>query len=525
MANHFNKKFGAIEIENMVGVGKVGPHSARIWMRSQRPGKHVLQVWPSGFPSKKQTAQVKVLKKGNDNTCSILFPDDFPDLSPLLSLKKYRYKVTSSPDDSLIGEGGFETAPAKPEETPKQFSIGVMSCHQPFDETSGKLSEPSMRMLKLTKSIFRKYNAKFLLLTGDQIYSDHPKRYSLLDQHHTSTRLPYGKKHIVLWPSNKVRKAYQQRYREFFWMKDVKHFYANYPCYPILDDHEILDDWGSELIHTVPDKDLDYSNLKTGSLQAYIDYQASRVIPSSNTIPSSFHYSFEYGNVGVFMMDLRTQRSVKPRRLYGPEQFSDLKKYLAQNSDKHVILIVTSVPVFHLPDWLTDVGASICGSEIDFPDHWSYKKNRPARDRFLRLIYNHQKGHPNQHLIIVSGDVHIGCAFGIRWQGNDEPILYQYTSSAISNKMSHMKVQASVDGPTYFDLSANLKIGGGVPEADVKLLKAKTGSRKNNPFGGLNLGIIDIETGNTKSHVTLKLMGYTIDDRSTAVEMFESKKI
>lgn len=64
-----------------------------------------------------------------------------------------------------------------------------------------------------------------------------------------------------------------------------------------------------------------------------------------------------------------------------------------------------------------------------------------------------------------------------------------------------------------------------LPEADVKPLRAKRGFRKNNPFGGLNLGIIDIEKGNTKSRVTLKLIGYTVDDRSTGVEMFESIKI
>ncbi len=59
MANRFNEKFGTNEIENMVGVGEVGPHSARIWMRSERAGKHVIHVWPLGSPSKKQVAQVK----------------------------------------------------------------------------------------------------------------------------------------------------------------------------------------------------------------------------------------------------------------------------------------------------------------------------------------------------------------------------------------------------------------------------------------------------------------------------------
>ncbi|MBW1803564.1 MAG: alkaline phosphatase D family protein [Deltaproteobacteria bacterium] len=86
-----------------------------------------------------------------------------------------------------------------------------------------------------------------------------------------------SKKHILQWPPGNVRKAFQQRYRQFLWMNEVQRFYADYPCYPILDDHEILDDWGSEPVHTVPEDGLDYGNLRTGALRAYIDYQASRL--------------------------------------------------------------------------------------------------------------------------------------------------------------------------------------------------------------------------------------------------------
>ncbi len=525
MSNRYQEKFGVKEVKRMVGVGKVSSTSARIWMRSHRPGKHTIQMWPSGYPQKMQTAQFSIPDRGNDNTYSILFPEEFQGLASLQPLKRYRYRLLSRPDNTLIGEGRFETAPEKPIDTPERFSIAVMSCHQPFDETSGKLSEPSMRMLKLTRTALAKHNVKFIILCGDQIYSDHPKRRSLLDQHYTSSKLPYGDQHIINWPAKTVRKAYQLRYRQFFWMKEVMNFYANYPCYPILDDHEILDDWGSKRIHTEPKDGVNYTKFRTGVLQAYIDYQASRVIPTTNTIPNSFQYSFEYGNVGVFVMDLRTQRSVAPRRLYGPEQLTALRKYLTKNRDKHVILIVTSVPVVHLPDWLTDAGASVLGSQVDFPDHWSYGPNRPARNRFLRLIYNHHKAHPEQRLVLVSGDVHIGCVFAIQWQGRGRPTLYQYTSSAISNKIKQYKVQASVFGPRLFSFSPSLKIGKKAPKATVKLLRAKRGSLKNNPFGGLNLGIIEVEKRKAKSQVTLKLIGYREADHSTAVEMFTSKKL
>jgi alkaline phosphatase D len=523
MSNRYYKKFQENEVERMVGVGEVGPTSARIWMRSPKPGKHAIQVWPSGSPKKIQTAEVTIPDKGNDNTHSALFPKDFPGLAPLQPLRRYLYRVISRPSNTLVGEGRFETSPERPADTPEHFSIAAMSCHQPFDETSGKLSEPSMRMLKLIKAELSKHNTKLILLCGDQIYSDHPKRRSLLDQHYTSSKLLYGPQHILKWPVETVRKAYQQRYRQFFWMKEVMDFYSNYPCYPILDDHEIIDDWGSKKIHTVPSGGVDYTNLRIGSMKAYIDYQASRVIAPTDVIPKSFQYSFEYGNIGIFVMDLRSQRSVKPRRLYGSEQLKALSKYLANNADKHLMLIVVSVPVVHLPDWLTDTGASVLGSKVDFADHWSYGPNRSARDRFLRVIYEHQKAHPQQRVVLVSGDVHIGCAFSIKWSGRGGPTLYQFTSSAISNKMKKLMVQASVVGPKLFRLSSSLDIKGGVPKAKVKLLGAGRGARKENPFGGLNIGIIDVQKQGAKSIVTLKLIGYTDDDHTRGTEMFTSK--
>ena len=525
MASRYNAKFGATEVARMVGVGKVGPTSARIWMRSSQSGQHAVEVWPWGSRRSVARGEFKIPDRGNDHTHSILLPDDLPGLHPLQPLTRYGYRVLSDSDETVVGEGRFETAPERPEDTPKRFSIAVMSCHQPFDETSGKLSEPSMRMLRLTKAALARHDAKFILLCGDQIYSDHPKRRSLLDQHYTSSKLPYGNRHIIQWPARTVRKAYQQRYRQFFWMKELQHFYANYPCYPILDDHEILDDWGSQRIHAARGRKPDYTDLKTGALRAYIDYQASRVMPPTPTIPGSFQYSFEYGRVGVFVMDLRTQRSVAPRRLYGSEQLEALEGYLAEHGDKHVVLIVTSVPVVHLPDWLTDVGASVLGSQVDFADHWSYRPNRPARNDFLRAIYDHLRDHPDQRVVLVSGDVHVGCVFAIQWRGSGAPTLYQFTSSAISNRMKQYEVQASAAGPSLLRLSSALGVGRGRPRATVELVQPKGGAGKHNPFGGLNLGIIEVERRGARSTVTLKLLGYTDYNHQRGMEMFTSKRL
>ncbi len=41
-------KFQNTPLEDAVAVGAVGPHSARIWMRSRKPGRHRVQWWLEG---------------------------------------------------------------------------------------------------------------------------------------------------------------------------------------------------------------------------------------------------------------------------------------------------------------------------------------------------------------------------------------------------------------------------------------------------------------------------------------------
>ncbi len=66
----------------------------------------------------------------------------------------------------------------------------------------------------------------------------------------------------------------------------------------------------------------------------------------------SFHYDFSYGNIGVFVMDIRSQRYNLPprgRQIFSQAQFDDLRLFLRNNSHKKVLLIVSSVPVVFVP--------------------------------------------------------------------------------------------------------------------------------------------------------------------------------
>lgn len=506
-------KFEKNQLSNMVAVGEVGPTFARIWMRSDSPGKIKVVIHPPGKPHLKKEHHVTIDDKARDLTQTVL-------IRGLDPLTRYKYKVVRLSDKDLFGSGQFETFPGKQEDTPEKFSIALMSCHQPFNQDNFRVEERRMRLLKVAKKILADHDAKFILLAGDQMYSDVPYERSLFYKHYTEKwNIPAGPS-IIDWDMQTVRRAYQERYRIFWHMKEVKHFYANYPCFPILDDHEIVDDWGAKEIHSIKK----YRNIRNGAREAYFDYQGSRVTERRKKLPSSFHYSFTYGNVGIFVFDLRSQRKAgKKWELFNTSQLRDFEKFLTNNQDKRVLIIMVSVPVVHLPEWLSDIGAALAGHKVDFPDHWSYRKNRGDRDRFLKLIHSHQVENPRQRVILVSGDVHIGCVFKIKWEGRGrKPILYQFTSSAISNRMKKSETEISefVTG-----LAGKIKCKNGL-KAKTSLLESKDRVHNNqNPFGGLNVGIIEIHDEGKESRVTLKLIGYPEGDHDKHVDFFISKRL
>jgi len=510
-------KFGSMKVRNMVAVGRTTANTVRLWMRSEKPGDHDLEVTPESGPGRMNSARVTIpADNQTDNTLAFDYPGDLPRQDPLRPLQGYQFRILRTADREVVGRGRFETAPADQSQTPERFSLAVMSCHQPFN-SDGELSERSMRMLRLAPGVLEENRVKFILLCGDQIYSDVPENFSLLNPHYFSTKVQEGRNHILECSPEEVRRAYQDRYRIFWNMDEWQHLLAHYPCYPILDDHEIRDDWGSNPAHSGPG----YRNFFQGAIGAYHDYQGSLTLPPAG-MPRSFHYSFHYGSTAVFVMDIRSQRKAGRRnQLYDQAQYRDFEAFLQENEDKRVLLIVTSVPMVHLPSWLTDAGAALVGDQIDFPDHWSYKKNLPARDRILGLVHVHQKAHPDQRVVIISGDVHIGCVFAIQWKGTGGPRLYQFTSSAVSNRLKKLEAYFSQIPP---QLVTSLSLKGG-PEAEVSLLGSVHESRAENPFGGLNLGLIEIADAGGHSTVNLKLMGYPPVEQWKAVAMFESGRL
>ena len=517
LANH--------DVKNMVGVGMTGPDFVRLWMRSEVPGMHELHII-RGNGSKSSKIVIPPDNK-SDNTIAITYP---PTSEPKLEPRtKYRFRVVRASDAKLVGEGSFETSPASDGDTPQKVVIGLVSCHQPFTDR-GAISPQAKRMLSVLPRILKENDVKFVLPCGDQMYADDPGRLSLFNLKNPyliRQAFPNRKvlpENIFKCTDQEVRRLYDLRYRMFWSMPAIRDMYANYPCYPTMDDHEIKNGWGTDPKHSSDE----FKNIKKGALDAYLDYQASSVLPPAALgmrKPGSFHYNFSYGNIGVFVMDLRSQRynlDPRGRQMFSPAQFEDLRLFLQKNGNKKVLLIVTSVPVVFVPGLLARISRRVHIKEGNFVDHWSHPANVPARDKFLSMLHAHQQAHPSQRVALVCGDVHIGNAFGIHWQGGRKPTLYQFTSSALTALETRTTQFLVEKGPRLVSgVTCPSTPFGGACSASISHLPGVDEARSNNPFVGLNFGLIEIQRFGDVSNLKFKLVGYHPEE-DRQVTYFES---
>ena len=81
------------------------------------------------------------------------------------------------------------------------------------------------------------------MVYGDQLYSDDPEELSLITNPHLVRPACPGQRDLRDCSPEQIRRAFDLRYRIFWSMRPVQEMYANDPCYPAIDDHEIMDDW------------------------------------------------------------------------------------------------------------------------------------------------------------------------------------------------------------------------------------------------------------------------------------------
>jgi alkaline phosphatase D len=318
---------------------------------------------------------------------------------------------------------------------------------------------------------------------------------------------------------------YQERHRIFWKHPAYARLMARFPCHMILDDHEIVDNFGTAEEHSGPR----YDNLRAGALDAFYDYQAARTLPmSGGARPSAFFQTFTYGTVAGFIMDLRSERRATADQIEvaSPAQWQALTDFLANNRDKHVLFLGLSVPLLHVPDWLATTGAALGEADGDVADRWTNPKMHASRDRLFHLIREHQRDNPDQRLVLLGGDVHVGAVSRFAWS-DDTRDTYQLIASALSNTEGFLlrglvelipKIGAVIGHDGNADFSGELLAA--PPEHACS-------GKPANPYGKLNVGVIEVERHpeGRESSVRLVLIGCNDDEPASCQIVFDSGRL
>jgi alkaline phosphatase D len=490
-------KFGDKTLADLASVGATGREDVRLWIRSSTAGLHELQLVPehgSAFAARFALAP----DAARDGATSIRFPEDF-DAAPKLSAgTRYTFRIVRCADDSLLGAGKFETAPLTPAAARECFSIAFTSCHQPFAE-NGAVKPGALDLLDVLDEALDSQAVTRLVLTGDQIYADTPKRYSLFHERYFRSVAPAGRRRVADCTRQEVRRLYQQRYRIFWGFPAFQRLLANRATYMSLDDHEVVDNFGSAPEHASSE----FEAVREGALDAYWDYQGLRVAGPGAERPPSFHFDFEYGPVAIFVVDVRSERRCEGRRLriYSDAQHAELERFLARHAHRDALGIVTGVPIVHIPDWLNAPFVRFDRGRTDLSDRWSVPGAHACRRRLLGALFEHQQRHPRQRLVLVAGDIHTGSAFELRWEGTPHR-LWQLNASALSN-VSTTPLQWAMQKAPW--LTRRIRIGPPYPDLRVSLLPDEQG-HGHNPYGGLNVGLMQLTKRGGETALGLKLI-------------------
>lgn len=492
---------GVPHLIHAVAVGRVSPRGVRLWMRSPGGGPHRLALWPEAAPQARREFGFDAGdRRKADDTYAFAYPDHFEGAPRLDPVTRYGFEILRG-DGTPVGRGRFETLPAERSQMPKEFSFGVASCHQPFDKKAN-LGERGLRMLRVAHKAWTQNDVKLVMWVGDQLYADFPENQSLFDPDYFRTVGPPGKRDIKECSEDEVRDVYFARYRRNwghpFWLR----LQSDFPGYPILDDHEVVDNFGSKPEHHSER----WRHIRRAAETAYRHYQHERV-DSAPPKEGPYDYSFEYGSAVAYVLDTRSQRKSTDgdhARVFAPHQLEGFSAWLNANAAAPVAFVVLAVPPFFMPGWASRIAAALPGNfREDAHDRWMHPQYRKDRERMLRLIREHQTRHPRQKVVLVAGDVHVGFVSCCDWRSDPPTHLYQFVSSSISHVMSPLNWQLARHVPRTHFLMTDV----GPHWARIHMVGRKLTKRIEQPVGGLNVGVIQVRCGDEKAELNFKLYG------------------
>jgi len=396
------------ELGRWACLGTVTDRSVRVWLRDPTCAPHEARLWVQGTIAATATLTPSPTHDGIA-AADVVLPTPAPGAAVTVEVAGHQ-RIAA-------------LAPAAGDRAAVRFALG--SCHLPFvRRPQGLVVHAGVGIYPAMARVLRARGVQFLLLLGDQVYSDglrqvQPRRV-------LRRRLAAG---MPLPPLAAVQAWYRRLYRGFFAQQGFRALLEGWPSYLMWDDHDILDGWGS-LLHVGPAE----QHLYAAARAAYLEYQHLHNPGASLADAPPFDYHFWRGDVGFYVLDVRGARDYRAGVLLGEAQWRRFEAFLEEATARGVptVFVGTSIPVFHFPPVLIRLLEHMerpPGS--DGRDRWSSTRFRSERDRLCEQLLAWQAARPDRQVFLLSGDVHAGAAFWV-WRPGVRGGLHQWTSSALT---------------------------------------------------------------------------------------------
>ena len=408
-----------VEITNSVVVGGVTPNSARFWIRTSIPSKVNIEIADNNLFSNSTISNeiTTTVERGNSGII---------DISGLTANTRYFYRAVSEnvQIDSL--ERSFWTFPDVGVKSNFSFAFG--SCQQ-----SGEfLPSPTGEISVFDEVI--KHDVRFFLQLGDWGYPD------------TTDNTPEDNNYFAA-DYSLVQQSYRSRFNKEYPMDNV---FRKMPVDYVYDDHDYMNNNSSSSTSSYywpvkPFLTMEIENpagARENSIRGYKENMPG--YPLENESRGIYH-KFRYGNVEVFALDLRAQKSPAleafrfdeptSKWVFDPpeghsivgrdaavgEGESQLTWFLnsLKNSTADWKFIMSSVPFnigqaqalatgmslqnFQIPVEGAPEGATAIGAAFELADGWS------GFPQDAQEILDYIENNNIENVIVLSGDSHNGA--------------------------------------------------------------------------------------------------------------------
>ncbi|MDP1900165.1 MAG: alkaline phosphatase D family protein [Rubrivivax sp.] len=209
--------------------------------------------------------------------------------------------------ERVLARGSVRTLPTDP----RRLSIAFASCHLPGTPTS----------LNRWQALAARGDIDLAFLIGDQIYGDGIEK--------------------IFSDTSDWNERYARRYNQLWAYQPVRRVLRSRPMYMTLDDHEVVDDWGTEKVDPVRE---------AAGVRAYRIFQhAHNPVGFGAT---RLDYSMRRGPAAFYVTDSRTARGKDAKfPVMGKAQFERLRAWSrsAEVRTADLVFVVVPVPPAMLP--------------------------------------------------------------------------------------------------------------------------------------------------------------------------------